>query len=187
MLQYSLFTVIEWNIKLICKNIAEAFQKCLRAIFLPFPWIPQDDFTYLVCLDQFHLACIAALVHVESILSFPTAPLYFCVSPCFAEYKPFLIIESKPFEIDIPLFSVSPWTLVIFIFFLASLLFRCFCFCLLLFCCCFVVFGMSLGPKRREEIAASRSIIDLKIIQRERPCHVMNTTMKCHPRNCLFD
>ena len=67
-LQYSLFTVIEWNIMLICKNIAEAFQKCLRAIFLPFPWIPQDDFTYLVCLDQFHLACIAALVHVENIL-----------------------------------------------------------------------------------------------------------------------
>ena len=158
-LQYSLFTVIEWNIKLICKNIAEAFQKCLQAIFLPFPWIPQDDFTYSVCLDRFHLECIAALVHVESILSFPTAPLYFCVSPCFAEYKPFLIIESKPFEIDIPLFSVSPWTLVIFIFFLASLLFRCFCFCLLLFCCCFVVFGMNLGPKRREEIAASRSIL----------------------------
>ena len=182
-LQYSLFTVIEWNIMLICKNIAEAFQKCLRAIFLPFPWIPQDDFTYLVCLDQFHLACIAALVHVESILSFPTAPLYFCVSPCFAEYKPFLIIESKPFEIDIPLFSVSPWTLVIFIFFLASLLFRCFCFCLLLFCCFWHELG-SETPGRNRRITVN---IDLKIIQQERPCHVMNTTMKCHPRNCLFD
>ena len=166
---------------LICKNIAEAFQKCLRAIFLPFPWIPQDDFTYLVCLDQFHLECIAALVHVESILSFPTAPLYFCVSPCFAEYKPFLFIESKPIEIDFPLFSASLWTLG---FFSYSSWPRC-CFVVFVFvCCCFVVFGMSLGPKRREEIAASRSIIDLKIIQRERPCHVMNTTMKCHPRNC---
>ena len=154
-LQYSLFTVIEWNIMLICKNIAEAFQKCLRAIFLPFPWIPQDDFTYLVCLDQFHLECIAALVHVESILSFPTAPLYFRVSPCLAEYKPFIFIESKPFWNWLPtLFCITTDA-----FFSYSFWPRC-CFGDFVFVCrCFVVFGMNLGPKRREEIAASRSIL----------------------------